>query len=122
MKEDLSVITRLYEFMVWAIQRVEKFPRSQRFVIGDRLEVLLLDILDLLIEAKYSRDKRDLLRQANLQLEKLRYLIRVCCDLRLLSRSQYLFAAGQIDEIGREVGRWRKAQDENLQPSLPADL
>jgi len=113
-KDDLSVLVRLYDFMIWTMRRVEKFPRSQRFVIGDRLEVLLLDLLDLLLEANYSRAKREMLRRANLQLEKLRYLTRICCDLKLLSRSQYLFAAGQIDDIGREVGRWRKAQEPNL--------
>ena len=107
--EDAKVIQKLYDVMLWYFQRVERFPRSQRFVVGDRIEVLLLDILDALIEAKYSRAPRASLTEANLRLERLRYLTRLCVDLKLLTGSQYAFAAENVDAVGRQVGGWLRA-------------
>ena len=110
--EDVKVIQKLYEVILWYFERVERFPRTQRFVIGDRIEVLLLDILDTLIEAKYSRAPGALLQVANLRLERLRYLTRLCLDLKLISLKQHAFAAENVDEVGRQVGGWLKASGE----------
>ena len=80
MQKELDAITKLYDFLLWMIPKLEKFPRNQKFLIGDRIESLMLDILDLLIEAAYSKNKSPLLRSANLRLEKLRYLVRLSKD------------------------------------------
>ena len=61
---------------MWLMGRVEKFPRSQKFTLGDRIVNISLDILDTLVEATYTRKRLPLLHKANVQLEKLRYLIR----------------------------------------------
>lgn len=79
------VITKLYELILWLLPHMAKFPQSHRFVLADRIERSVLDVLELLIEAAYSRRKTNLLRQANIQLEKVRYLIRLSKDLQLFS-------------------------------------
>ncbi len=76
MPKEVDAITKLYDFLLWMIPKLEKFPRSQRFVLGDRIETLMLDILELLLDAASSKQKRQPLRSANLHLEKLRHLIR----------------------------------------------
>jgi len=40
-----AVIADMHSFLHWLIPTVEKFPRSQRFVLGDRIENLALDML-----------------------------------------------------------------------------
>ena len=70
------VVSKVYDLMLWLSPLVAKFPRSHRFVLGDRIQHLVLDILDLPIEAAYTRDKAGLLRRAAIQVEKLRYLMR----------------------------------------------
>lgn len=42
--------------MLWLVPTVEKFPRGQKFLLGDRIQATALDILEALIEATYSRD------------------------------------------------------------------
>ena len=108
MHKEIDAITRLYDFILWMIPKLEKFPRSQKFVLGDRIETLMLDILEILIEAAYSRQKSALLRDANLKLEKLRYLIRLSKDLKLINLKAYEFAAVSVNDIGRSVGGWLK--------------
>ena len=76
MPKEEDAITKLYDFLLWIIPKLEKFPRSQKFLIADRIETALLDILDLL--------KATPLRSANLKLEQVRYLIRLSKDFHPL--------------------------------------
>jgi hypothetical protein len=110
MPNEISAVTKTYDLTLWLLPHIAKFPREHRFTLGDRMEEGVLEILELLIEAGYSRDKRDLLRRANLRLERLRYLIRLAKDLRLLSVKQYEFAAKAMQVIGAEIGGWAKQQ------------
>ena len=108
MQKEVDAITKLYDLLLWMIPKLEKFPRSQKFVLGDRMETLMLDILELLIEAAYSKKKQAVLRSANLKLEQLRYLVRLSKDLKLLNPKAYEFSARAIDGVGTSVGGWLK--------------
>jgi hypothetical protein len=96
-------------FLRWLIPTIEKFPRSQKFLLGDRLQATALDVLENLIEATYSRERSSSLKSANLGLEKLRHLVRLAYDLRHLDPRRYEYAAREIDSVGRLIGGWMKA-------------
>lgn len=102
-------LEKAYRFLLWLIPAVEKFPRSQKFLLGDRMQTLALDVQESLIEATYSRNPTPHLLACNLRLEKLRFLFRLSMDLHYLDIARYEFAARAIDEIGRLVGGWLKA-------------
>ena len=97
-------LEKAYQFLRWLIPTLDKFPRSQRFVLGDRIEYTALTEFDGLIEATYSKQVETILRAVNLALEKLRFLIRLSKDLRYLDLKRYEFGAREIDEIGRPPG------------------
>jgi len=110
-KDELTVITKAYDLILWSCNHTGKFPRNHRFVLGERIERNLYDLLELLIQAKYSRERQDQLRRANLLLEILRFQMRLAKDLQCLKAESYGFAAKSIDEIGRLVGGWMKTGD-----------
>ena len=45
------VVQKAYEFSIWLIRKVENFPRSYRFSVGDRLVHGILDLLLRLVDA-----------------------------------------------------------------------
>ncbi len=98
-----------YQFLLWLIPTVERFPKSQKFLLGDRIQTIAVEVLEALVAATYSRDRLGHLARANLGLEKLRLLLRLCVGLRHLDYKRQEHAARQIDEIGRMIGGWRKA-------------
>ncbi|HEY5410208.1 MAG TPA: diversity-generating retroelement protein Avd [Caulobacteraceae bacterium] len=100
-----------YRFQLWLVPAVEKFPRAQRFLLGDRIQTTALDVIERLVEATYNRSRADKLMAANLGVEKLRLLFRLACDLRHIDLRRYEYAARSLDEIGRLIGGWRKADD-----------
>ena len=100
----------MYQYLLWLIPTIDKFPRSQKFVLGDRIESAALDVLDALIAATYTRGRDTMLANANLGLERLRFFMRLSHELRLIDMRRYEHAARGLDEVGRLVGGWIKAQ------------
>jgi len=108
--QELVVITKAYGLVREMTRRVGKFPRDFKFLLGDRILSNVYEVLDLLIEAKYTRSRAAVLDRANLRLEQVRFQVRLAHDEKLLSTHQYEVAARLVDEVGRLVGGWRKAK------------
>ena len=77
MPQELKVIADFYDFMLWLIRHTEKFPRHHRYSMGVAMENRLQDILKLLLRAKYSKQKAGFLNDANIELEVLRFQLRL---------------------------------------------
>ena len=98
-----------YQLLLWLTPTVEKFPRGFKFTLGDRTMATTIEALDHLIAATYSRDRVARLSAANLALERLRFFMRLASDLRIIDLRRYEHAARLIDETGRLIGGWIKA-------------
>lgn len=110
--EELIVIAKTYDLILWSCNHTGKFPRNHRFVLGERIERNLYNLLETLIRAKYTKQRQPLLEDANLTLEILRFQMRLAKDLRCLQVNSYGFAARAIDEIGRLIGGWLRSRGE----------
>jgi len=108
--EELIIITKAFDLAREMTRRTQKLPRDLKFVLGDRMLTTTYDVLDLLIEAKYSAQKRPILTKTNLALERLRFQVRLCAEEKLISMKQYEFIANLINEIGRMLGGWLKSR------------
>jgi four helix bundle protein len=107
MLEDLIIYQKTYDFILWLHPAVNKFPKSQRFVLGQRIENKALDLVQSIIIANAAREKTPILAQASMELDELRILIRLAKDLHFLSVRQYGLAAEKLNEIGRMLAGWR---------------
>lgn len=110
--EDLPVFVRWMEFIKWLLPATEKFPRRVRFTFADRIDDLALDVVEDLVEARYSRNKQEILKRANLRLEKIRILLRLSHEQKYISNASFSFAIRAINETGRMLGGWIKQQQE----------
>ena len=112
MAETENVITNTTDFIQWFLPKAGKMPRDFKFLFGDRIIRLQLDLLELLIEAYYtpqgSPEKLRCLTSANLHIEKLRHLMRICTDMHWLSPQQLEFATRELNVIGGMVGGWTR--------------
>ncbi len=108
MKES-PIFTRSYDLLRWLIPATVKFPRQQRFVLAANLQQTALRLHELFIEAAYSSQPLPALQQADVMLTKLRFYLRLCRDLELLSLGQYAHGTRMVVEIGRLLGGWQKS-------------
>lgn len=108
-EQELLVISKTYDFVRWLSERIVRFPRGYRYVLGDRMERNQYDLLEILLRAKYSKSKLELLREANMRLEVLRYQLRLANELQCLKLPSYAHAGKLVGEIGAMIGGWSKA-------------
>ncbi len=108
MADSDNVLTRLHDLMLYVVPVLAKFPRDQKFVLGDRIEIKLLDIQECCVRAYYSKDKRQYLADANMGIEVTRHLVRLAHDLKLLNTQRYGTIAEKLNDVGRMIGGWLK--------------
>ncbi len=103
-----KAVVACHDLLAWVIPQLDKFPRVRRFTLGERIESGLLDVLERLIEAAYSRGqaKSAALRAANLRLDVVRHLWRLGHGLAVVPPRQYGYDAGLMEELGRQIGGW----------------
>lgn len=130
--EPPVVLVKGYDLSKWLLARIESFPKSQRFVFGQRLADRTLGVMETLVEAAYTpagRHKVALLARANRELEVLRWLVRLAHERELLTARQLRYAALTLEECGRMLGGWLKqaagrspsdASSEEARPHAPA--
>jgi len=110
MPRELQVISDFYDFAIYLIQRIEKFPKHHRYSLGITIENRLQEILALLLRAKFTRDKARLLGEANIQLDILRFQVRMAKDLKALPVKSQGHANKLMLNIGSQIGGWLKSR------------
>ena len=111
MRKELPIFVEWMEFLSWLLATTEKFPKHVRFTLSQRIENLALDVVEDLVEARYTRSKKDVLRRANLRLEKIRVLLRICHTKHYLPNKGYRHAMTKVEDVGRMLGGWVKQQE-----------
>jgi hypothetical protein len=123
MRDQLPAIQKCEDLLKDLLPRVEKFPRGYKFTIGERIVSSALELLELLVESVYSRDKAALLHRANIRVETLRHLLRLSRELGPLPNRGYEHVMELLSELGRQIGGWRRhvgrRDGQNVQEPVP---
>ncbi len=56
-REELPIFSAWMQFLEWLLPTTEKFPKRARFTLANRIDNLALDVIEDLVEARYTRDK-----------------------------------------------------------------
>jgi four helix bundle protein len=106
----MVIFTRAYDFISWLLPLVEKFPKSQRFVVTARLQNAALNFQELIVEANAHRGGKRLekLQSADAELLKTRLYLRLCEKWEWFTPGQYRHASGMVAELGKLLGGWLK--------------
>jgi hypothetical protein len=107
---ELPIIQKTYDLIKWYVPILNRLPRDHHFILGSRIIEGLYDLLEGLIQARYSKEKRGQLQALNTSLEVLRYQSRLLLDFDLVSVKRYEFAGRLLNAIGIDLGGWIKQQ------------
>ena len=111
MSKDMVIFTRTYDLLTWLLPLTEKFPRSQRFIVTQRLHNALLNFQEYLIEANALRNRQrtEKLKLADIELRKIRLYLRLSQRWNWISDGQYRHVSSMVAEIGKLLGGWLKS-------------
>jgi hypothetical protein len=112
MADDMIILTRTFDLLAWLLPKVERFPRSYRSTVSQRMMDAALDFQEALFEAQSqggsTRQKH--LRQADAALNKLRLYLRLAHHWHWLNHGQYRHVSAMVAELGRLLGGWMKVR------------
>jgi len=106
------IVENYFDFCVWLLQKISKFSKDQRYLLGSRIENLSLTILESLIEGalhKKGLKKMTLLEDVKMKLEQLRYLLRLAMAIRAINKRSHHYGSRRLQEVGTMVGGWIKS-------------
>jgi len=105
---DIPILKKSYELYKVFHDYRRLVLKSDRFTIFQRCEDIIIDIVELFLEAGYSKsaNKVPILEKASIKLNTLRFLIRLMKDTKSIDNKKYVALQEMIDEIGRMLGGW----------------
>lgn len=105
------IFAKTYDMLLWLLPCTTKFPREHRFVLAKAVQETALHFQEELIEAGLWQGKarERALASADVTLTRLRFYLRLCHDLKLITPKQYRHVSEMVAEIGRLLGGWRQS-------------
>ncbi len=64
-RDELPIIQRMYDLILWYVPRLNKLPSDYKFALGDRIQAQLHCVLEGLIRARYAGEKLVVLEALN---------------------------------------------------------
>ena len=109
--QQSPIFTKTYDLLLWLIPTTTKFPREHRFVLAKSVQETALRFQETLIEAGLasSRARPSRLAEADVLLTKLRFYLRLCLDMSIITPRQYQHVAEMVTEVGKLLGGWRQS-------------
>ena len=111
MPDDMIILTRTYDLLLWLLPKAEQFPKPYRFTLTQRLMNAALDFQEALFDAQSQNGTTRMkhLRAADAHLNKLRVYLRLIHHWEWINDGQYRHVSAMVAEIGRLLGGWMKA-------------
>lgn len=96
-------------YKIWYGYR-DHFPKKSRYTLGDKIDARFLNVLELIATATYQNgdSKVVTLERALTGIDIIKFLMRVAWELQVLDDKKYTTLSEKIQEIGRQIGAWKK--------------
>jgi hypothetical protein len=108
-RRESPLFVKTRDFILWLFRHTSRFPKQYRHTLTQRIELCALDFQHSLGRRSILKDSQALAK-ADLDLWNLRQLLRIAHDLGFFPARQLHYAAGQLVEIGKLLGAWRKQE------------
>jgi hypothetical protein len=105
---EVPLTQKLYDLYKVFHILVLKFPKTERYSLGQTIDNRLLELIELISLAGVAepQTKGALLKKAAAKLDLIKLLIRLSHETNSLSEKHYLQLQEQLQEIGKMLGGW----------------
>lgn len=93
-------------------------PKKSKYTLGDKIDSRFIQVLELLYIASYqgTQEKLPTIQKALSGIDTLKFLLQIAWELRIFDDKKYGVISEGLQEVGRQVGGWRKG----LETKTPA--
>jgi len=108
MKES-PIFTRTFDLLMWLLPATTKYPKEQRFILAQRVQLAAFKFYEAITAASLSRSReKQFLEDADIELQRLRLYLRLSRRLNFLDSGQYEHVFKMVEEVGKLLGGWMK--------------
>jgi len=95
------------------------FPKTERYGLGRRIDLIFLEILELSFTASYlpPDPKIILLGKTISRLDILKFFLQTAWENKLIASEKFATLSERLERIGRDLGAWRKGLLEKKTPA-----
>lgn len=107
-RATLPIIQRLTAvYKLWH-EIMPSLPKTSRYTLGEKLDGLLLEIMDLMYTASFlpREQKPQYLQKAVGKLDLLKFFIQLLWEIKSLDNKHFVALSEPLEEIGRMLGGW----------------
>ena len=106
---EAPIYVQTHDMLDWLVPHLEKWPRTQRFLLAQEALDSAVGFYRLLLRArKVGVPARGaVLLDADVELETLKALLRLGHERQYMSLGQYGHVSEMLTSIGRQLGGWR---------------
>jgi hypothetical protein len=104
------VILRQKEtYLIW-LAIYKDFPKVERYGLGNKIEQAFLDTLEITFALSYMpiEQKIPFLNKAISRLDVVKFFTQLAWEHKLISTDKYSDLISKLEEIGRQLGGWKK--------------
>lgn len=114
MSRELRVLVEWESILHRILNATQGFPKVARFNFASRIDSVVLDITQTIVQAQYTEttNQSQHLNTLNIQLAQLRLLLRISCDRKYLSLGLLADFIESIDGIGFQIHAWLQSVHE----------
>ena len=111
--EKLMIRQKTTDMMLYAYPVLAQYPKSEKFSLCADIKRVMDQMLELIITAEKKYYKKTTLQDLDIAIAKLKAYIRLSHDLKYISVHTYEVWSAKVIEIGKMLGGWMKAVNQN---------
>jgi len=99
-------------YKIWH-EYLPNFPKKSKYTLGNKIDSLFLDILELIFIAIYlpREQKLPYIKKSVGKLDLIKFFLKICWEIGAIENKHYLILSSPLDEIGRMLGGWHRQLD-----------
>ncbi len=116
MKVELpKIYSDAYNLTLTLLQRTRSFPKHYRPILARKIEEtsvnLAMNLRKMALTSQQHSVKGALVLKASSDIDDLKFLLQLCRDLKLMSAGSFGTISEAVNEIGRQIGGLKRAND-----------
>ncbi len=107
---NLPILKRLtITYKLWH-EFLQHFPRTTRYTLGEKVDLLLLKIMVYIFTASRlkGKNKLPLIEKTSSHLDGIKFLIHITWELKAIDDKKYIRISEHLSDIGKMIGGWLK--------------
>ncbi|MFH1611028.1 MAG: four helix bundle protein [Patescibacteria group bacterium] len=117
-QDNIPIISKLNEaYKLWHTFLIH-LPRIARYTLGEKIDNLFTDCLELALLASYrpKDNKLETIEQLNAKFDTLKFFIKLLWEIKEIDTNKLTALSIPLSEIGKMIGGWMKLFKDNPTP------